>query len=403
MSPLPNHFSLDPRQTAFVQDPYAVYDTLRRESPVFFWEQLGHWCFASHQDVTALLRDRRFGRQILHLATREELGWPEPPPHLAPFYQFEKHSLLELEPPVHSRLRNFISPSFLPRQIERLKPRIEHLAHQLIDRFESDHRTDLIASFASPIPVSVIAGLLGVPEEMAPQLLSWSHDMVGIYQARRDRQIEDRAVEATLAFSAYIGERLEELRRHPGEDLLSQLITARDPSGDLLRQEELVTTAILLLNAGHEASVHALGNGVQALLTHASLADFAASPASCCEEMLRFDPPLHMFKRYALEDIEYQGLSLKQGDQIGLLLGSANRDPDKFDNPQIFQPDRRPNPHVSFGGGIHFCIGAPLARLELQTALSVLFQRLPHLQLSTQGCYRDTWHFHALENLPLVW
>ena len=119
--------------------------------------------------------------------------------------------------------------------------------------------------------------------------------------------------------------------------------------------------------------------------------------------MLRFDPPLHMFKRYALEDIEYQGLSLKQGDQIGLLLGSANRDPDKFDNPQIFQPDRRPNPHVSFGGGIHFCIGAPLARLELQTALSVLFQRLPHLQLSTQGRYRDTWHFHALENLPLVW
>lgn len=403
MPPESSTISLDPRDQAFVQDPYPFYARWREECPVFYWDELGHWCFARHDDVSALLRDRRFGRQILHVATRQELGWPETPARLRPFYEFEEHSLLELEPPVHTRLRGFINPSFLPRQIARLQPRIERLAHDLIDRFPADRSVDLIKAFAEPVPVVVIAGFLGVPENMAPQILAWSHDMVAMYQARRDRGIEDRAVAATVAFSDYMHSLLAERRRAPGEDFLSQLVGARDDQGTTLSEDELVTTAILLLNAGHEATVHALGNGVQALLRHGNSADFLRNPAACSEEMLRFDTPLHMFKRYALEDIEYRGVRLGKGDQIGLLLGSANRDAEKFPAAADFLPSRTPNQHVSFGGGIHFCVGAPLARLEMQTALRVLFERLPGLKLEGTARYRDTWHFHALESLPVGW
>jgi cytochrome P450 len=258
--------SLDPRHEDFVQNPYPFYAELRARCPVFHWEQLGHWCFADYDEVNALLRDRRFGRQILHLATRQELGWPEIAEHLVPFHQFEEHSLLELEPPVHTRLRGFINPSFLPRQIERLRPEVEQLANELIDRFAANGTTDLITAFAEPIPVMVIARFLGVPDEMTPQILSWSHDMVAMYQARRDRTVEDRAVSATIAFTNYMRELLADRRRHPGDDFLSQLVTARDEQGTALTDDELVTTAILLLNAGHEATVHSLGNGAQALL-----------------------------------------------------------------------------------------------------------------------------------------
>ena len=395
--------SLDPRDPDFVQDPYPFYAELRAKCPVFHWKEFGHWCFAGYDEVSALLRDRRFGRQILHLATRAELGWPEVPAHLAPFHRFEEHSLLEIEPPVHTRLRGFINPSFLPRQIERLRPEVERLSHQLIDQFAVQGSTDLIASFAEPVPVMVISRFLGVPDDMGTQILAWSHDMVAMYQARRDRDVEDRAVAATIAFSAYMRGLLAEYRATPGEDFLSQLLTARDADGTALTGDELVTTAILLLNAGHEATVHAIGNGVQALLTGAAPATFLTAPATCTEEMLRFDPPLHMFKRYALEDVDYGGIKLQRGDQIGLLLASANRDEQKFPLPDIFNPTRSPNPHLSFGAGIHFCIGAPLARLELQTALRVLCERLPTLRPDGKARYRDTWHFHALESLPVSW
>jgi len=395
--------TLDPRNPDFVQDPYPFYARWRAEHPVFYWRELGHWCFARYDDVGALLRDRRFGRQILHVATREELGWPETPEHLVPFYRFEDHSLLEVEPPVHTRLRGFINPSFLPRQIERLRPEVERLANELIDGFAAKGSTDLISSFAEPVPVMVIARFLGVPDEMASQILSWSHDMVAMYQARRDRAVEERASAATVEFTAYMRGLLGQRRTEPSDDFLSQLLTARDEDGSSLTEDELVTTAILLLNAGHEATVHSLGNGAQALLRHGKAADFLADPVRCSEEMLRFDTPLHMFKRYALEDLEYAGLKLRKGEQIGLLLASANRDERKFPHAAEFLPTRHPNQHVSFGAGIHYCVGAPLARLEMQTALRILFERLPSIRLNGPTRFKDTWHFHALESLPVAW
>ena len=391
---------LDPRDPQFYQNPYPAYAAIRQATPVFRWEDYGYWCFARHEDVSALLRDRRFGRQVLHVATREELGWPETPQHLKPFYDFEQHSLLETEPPVHTRLRGLVNRAFLGRTVERLRPRIAVLVHELIDGFAAKHETNLIESFATPIPITVIAELLGVPVGMGPQLLSWSHDMVAMYQARRDRAIEDKAVAATLAFSDFMRRYVRERRKEPRDDLLSQLIAA-EAEGSHLSEDELITTAILLLNAGHEASVHAIGNGVKALIEN-GYAGIALGEGHV-EEALRFDAPLHLFTRHALSDLEYGGIRFRKGETVGLLLGAANRDPERFAGPDRFAPARSPNQHVSFGAGIHFCVGAPLARLEMNIALPILFARLPGLRLATPPRYRDAYHFHGLEALELAW
>jgi cytochrome P450 len=392
--------SLDPRDADFVNDPYRAYRELRTAVPVFKWEQYGYWCFARHADVAALLRDRRFGRQILHVMSREELGWAETPERLKPFYDFEQHSLLETEPPVHTRLRGLVNRAFLSRSVERLRPRIAGLAHELIDGFARRHETDLLASFATPIPIFIIAELLGVPAELGPQLLEWSHDMVAMYQARRDKAVERKAVAASVAFSDFMRAYVRERRSRPGDDLLSHLIAA-EMQGNSLSEDELITTAILLLNAGHEATVHAIGNGVKTLLEARQ-----AGPGlgeGHIEELLRFDAPLHLFTRYALEDVNYDGLRLKKGETVGLLLGAANRDQERFAAPDEFDPARTPNPHVSFGAGIHFCVGAPLARLELNVALPILFARLPGLRLADAPRYRDSYHFHGLESLRVTW
>lgn len=392
--------SLDPRDPDFFNNPYPAYHQLRAEMPVFKWEHYGYWCFTRHADVAALLRDRRFGRQILHVMSREELGWPETPDHLKPFYDVERHSLLETEPPVHTRLRGLVNRAFLSRTVERLRPRITKLAHELIDGFVDKGETDLLESFATPIPIVIIAELLGVPAEQGPQLLQWSHDMVAMYQARRDREIEEKAVAATIAFSDFMRDYVRERRSRPGDDLLSQLISA-EMQGNALSEDELITTAILLLNAGHEATVHAIANGVKALI-EAGQAGATLSDGHV-EELLRFDAPLHLFTRYALEDVEYEGIRLRKGETVGLMLGAANRDPARFPEPDRFDPARSPNPQVSFGAGIHFCVGAPLARLELAVALPVLFERLPGLRLADRPRYRDSYHFHGLESLKLAW
>ncbi|MFT3989651.1 cytochrome P450 [Aestuariivirga sp.] len=398
INPATSTVSLDPCDPEFYQNPYPFYDAIRAAVPAFKWEQYGYWCFATHADVSALLRDRRFGRQILHVATREELGWPDTPERLEPFYDFEQHSLLELEPPVHTRLRSLVNRSFLSRQVERLRPMIGALSHSLIDRFPAKGEADLLTEYATPIPVIVICDLLGVPADMSQQLLSWSHDMVAMYQARRDRAVEDAAVKATLDFSAFMRGYIAERRKAPGSDLLSELIRAEE-EGQKLSEDELVTTAILLLNAGHEATVHAIGNSVKVLLEQDIRSCIGPGHV---EEALRYDAPLHLFTRYALEDLEYGGIRFRKGESVGLLLGAANRDPARFADPSRFDPARAPNPHVSFGAGIHFCIGAPLARLELEIALPALFKRLPNLRLAETPHYRNSYHFHGLERLRVA-
>ncbi len=341
---------------------------------------------------------------MTHVASRETLGWAPPPAHLAPFYALEANSMLEREPPVHTRLRTLVNRAFVSRTVARLRPRLETLAHALIDGFVSQGTVDLLPAYAEPIPLTIIAELLGVPLAMGPQLLDWSHRMVAMYQFHRTRAMEDSAVAATEAFVDYIRTLLPERRRRPGEDILSAMLAA-EADGGRLSEDEVVATAILLLNAGHEATVHAIGNGVAAVLEAgldpAALFADAARTTATVEELLRFAPPLHMFTRYVLEPLSLGGQAFQRGDKVGLMIGAANRDPRVFPDPDRLDPTRVPGPHVAFGGGIHFCIGAPLARLELEVALPILFTRLSALRLGGVSRFADRYHFHGRDSLPL--
>lgn len=399
-------FSADPRDPAFFQDPYAFYVRRHADSPAFYWQDYGHWCFGSFKDVNALLRDKRFGRQILHVATREELGLPQPKPHLAAFDRTEAYSLLNLEPPAHTRLRLLVNRAFVSRHVEQLRPRIAVLANQLIDGFEARGEIELIKAFAAPIPAIVIAEMIGLPAEMAPQLLDWSNRMVAMYMFGVTEAKERDANRAAQDFMDYLATVIAERRKAPRQDLLTHMLTA-EIDGQKLSDDEVMSTAILLLNAGHEATVHTTGNAVKTILEsgldpNTLFLDDKQTEATV-EECLRFDAPLHMFTRYALSDIDYEGLHFSRGEVIGLLLGAANRDPARFAHADRFDPFRTDGQNVSFGAGIHFCIGAPLARIELQVSLSTLFRRLPGLRLARPPRYNDVFHFHGLEKLVVAW
>lgn len=387
--------NLDPRDPAFYQDPYPAYQRLRDEAPVAFWEQFSRWTFSSHRDVSAILRDRRFGRSLEGVEGVEAQ---------CPVLHTDRHSLLEMEPPSHTRLRRLVQGAFIARNIEALRPRIEQLCHELIDRMQEHERVDLLPSYATPIPVIVICELLGVPSSMADDLLDWSHAMVAVYQMARDPQQIEEALAAEREFMAFLREYIGRRRREPRDDLLSRLIEAEE-EGEKLNEDELISTCILLLNAGHEATVNVIGNGTLALLRHRDqLERWRHDPsltAGAVEELLRFDTPLHLFNRYALADVSVGGLDLERGTEISLLLGAANRDPEVFDRPDELDLTRPKNPHVSFGAGLHYCLGAPLARLELQIALPILLERLPHIELDEEPVFKDSYHFRGLESLWL--
>ena len=426
-----------PTDPAFYANPYPTYAAMRGAGDLVFWEDYGFWCAAGYERVSALLRDRRFGREITHVATRAELGWPEIPEHLAPFYAFEAHSMLEREPPTHTRLRGLVNRAFVSRAIDRLKPTIAAIVDAALDRMIArrgqatthDQRAgepasglgfaaaatglvgaeavDLVEAFATPVPVETICALLGVDVRLAPQMLAWSHAMVGMYQFGRTRAEEDAAVAATLAFSELMRGIIDARRGAPGDDLLSDLIAAADGS-DRLSEDELITTAILLLNAGHEATVHAIANAVPLILSveperrPALFRDDDATERTV-EECLRYDPPLHLFTRYALDDVEIGPVRFRRGDRVGLLLAAANRDPDRWAIPDCFDPDRPVQPHASFGAGIHFCVGAALARAEIGIALPRLIDRMPRLALVSDPVRRDAYHFNGYDRLAVTW
>ena len=379
-----------PIDPGFVQNPYPFYDAARAHGDIVYWTDYAMPCAISHRAVTAALKDRRMGRE----APPEKA--PDIAPHLAPFYAIEAHSMLELEPPAHTRLRGLVLRAFTSRRIADLAPDIQKLCNDLIDQFP-DASFDLLSAYAQPLPVIIIARLLGVPETDAAQLLTWSNAMVAMYQARRTPAIESAAVAASTEFSAYMTDQIAAKRKNPASDLLSTLIAARDQN-DRLSDPEMITTAILLLNAGHEATVHTLGNGVKTQLEQGN----TASDATAVEEILRFDPPLHMFTRWVYEDLELCGTPFKRGDQIACLLGAANRDPAAYTDPNRFDPRRKGPANTAFGGGIHFCVGAPLARLELQIALQALHDRCPRLKLASPPEYADVYHFHGLKALQVT-
>ena len=407
IDPARRSVSLDARDPAFYRSPNVAYAALHARCPLFYWEEQAQWFCCGYEQVNSLLRDKRFGRQILHVATRQELGLPEPALHLRDFDLAEQWSLLSLEPPEHTRLRTLVNLAFVTGQIARFRPQIAALSHSLIDGFAARGHAELLGAFADIIPVTVIARLIGVPEAMGPQLLRWSHDYVRMYMFGRTHADELAANQAAAEFAAYVRSLIAQRRAQPQDDLISSMIRS-DRAGLPMTDDELVSTIIVLLNAGHEATVHQIGNAVTTILDSgldpATLFADESTAAATVQECLRICAPVHIFSRYALQDVQLaEGVHLKKGQSVGLILAAANLDPLQFSEPMRFWPQRDQGAHLSFGAGIHFCIGAPLARLELQIALPILFARLPNLRLAQRPMVKDVYHFHGLERLDVVW
>ena len=388
--------SQSPLDPAFVQDPYAFYDRARAAGPVVFWEDYGMPAAFDAATVQALLRDRRLGREKpAHL--RAPI-----PDHLADWWAVEQASMLDMEPPRHTRLRGLVLRAFTSRRIAHLGPEIAAVTQELLQALP-DGPVDLIPAFCTALPVRIIARLLSVPEEMAPDLLRWSNAMVAMYQAGRTRAVEEAANSAARDFTAFLTDYIDRRRTAPRDDLITELIAAEE-AGDKLTTPELIGTCILLLNAGHEATVHSLGNAVKALLEHDTPRRALAPEhiAATVEEALRYDPPLHIFTRFAYEDIDLGEITLRKDREIALVLGAAGRDPARHEAPHRFDPFRPAQPHAAFGGGVHFCVGAPLARLEMQIALPALFAHLPRMRLADTPRYAMSYHFHKLDRLPIT-
>jgi cytochrome P450 len=392
--------SFDPTSLSFIANPYPVYSALRDLAPIHFDPRSHLWLVTRHADVTALLRDRRFGRSYLHIATHAEMRRPDEPAEHAPFWHVIRNGMLDREPPDHTRLRNLVSKAFTPRTVERLRSRIHEIVDKLIDKAEDLREFDFLATLAEPLPVTVIAELLGIPEMDRHQLRPWSSDICGMYELHPSENTAQKAVTACIQFGDYLRNLSRERRRHPQDDLISALAQVVE-AGDRLTEDELIGTCVLLLNAGHEASVNAAGNGLWALFRNPDQlerlrADLSLVPRAI-DEMLRFDTPLQLFERWVLEDVDICGVRLRKGAELGLLFGSANRDPAAFDCPDKLDISRDPNPHVSFGAGIHFCLGAALARLEAQILFETTMSRFPRLDLVEEPVWKSGYIIRGLE------
>ncbi len=347
----------------------------------------GRWLLLDHASVGAAQRERSLGR-----LWRDR----EPAAYLEPFNLLHRNQMMENEPPEHTRLRRPVARAFARGHVERLRPRVRELAAGLLE--EADGRFDLVADYAEPLPVLVIAELLGVPASHAGDLRAWSQAIVRMYEPSVDVATTDAAVAAADAFAALVRELLRRRADRPAGDLLSDLAATE------LTEDEAVASAVLLLNAGHEASVNAFGNGLVAMLRRGLVpdADPAFDAEACVEELLRFDPPLQLFERTATAPVRIGELTVEPGEVVAMLLGAANRDPAVFDEPDAFRPDRRPNPHLAFGAGIHFCLGAPLARMELVESLRALAAARPGLRLDGEPVSRGTFVLRGHRRVPVA-
>lgn len=389
---------LDPGEPGFIRDPYPVLADLRATGPVLWHEPMGSWLATTHESVSRVLRDRSFGR----LWT----DW-EPAGQMEPFNALHRNQMMENEGDTHRRLRTLVAKAFGRGHVERMRPRIEELARTMVDAL--DGRFDVLGELAEPMPVYVIADLLGIPREDHQLLRAWSQAIVRMYEPDARAGVRREAVDASIAFSDYVRAVVADRRMameegRPGVDLITDLIVARD-DGAQLSDDELIASVVLLLNAGHEASVNAFGNGMHALLTHPEqlgrITSGEVSVEVALEELIRFDAPLQLFQRTATADVQVCGQLIRGGEKIACLMGSANRDAEVFDDADALDVGRNPQAHVGFGMGKHFCLGAPLARLELQITLSTLLERFPNLVLAGNVSRRPTWVLRGFERIDV--
>ncbi|OSC61109.1 cytochrome [Streptomyces sp. 4F] len=396
--------SFDPWDPDFLADPYPAYAELRDRGRVHYYEPTDQWLVPHHADVSALLRDRRLGRTYVHRYTHEDFGRTPPPPEHEPFHTLNDHGMLDLEPPDHTRIRRLVSKAFTPRTVERLKPYVRSLADDLVGRLVESGGGDLLTDVAEPLPVAVIAEMLGIPESDRAPLRPWSAEICGMYELNPSEETAARAVRASLEFSEYLRALIAARRKDPGDDLVTGLIAAHDED-DRLTEQEMVSTCALLLNAGHEATVNATVNGWWALFRDpgslaALRADHSLVPTAV-EELMRYDTPLQLFERWVLDEIEIDGTTIPRGAEVAMLFGSANHDPAVFSVPDRLDLGRRDNPHISFSAGIHYCIGAPLARIELAASMTALLERAPALRPAAEPERKPNFVIRGLKGLTV--
>lgn len=391
-----------PDELSFVADPYDVYRELRRDAPVVYDEATDHWLVSRYEDVNALLRDRRFGRTYHHLATHAEMGRPAEPEWHAPFWNLIRSGILDMEPPDHTRVRRLVAKVFTPRYVEGLRATVQRVMDGLVADLHGAGEFDLLPTVAEPLPVTIIAEMLGIPETDRTHLRPWSADICKMYELNPSPASQQDAVRASTEFSEYLRGLARERKRSPRDDLISMLAQIVD-EGDTLTEDELVGTCVLLLNAGHEATVSSTVIGWWTLFRHPDqlkvLRQDRSLLPSAVEELLRFDTPLQMFERWVLEPFELHGHEIPRGAELGLIFGSANRDERMFDDPDVLDLARDPNPHLTFGAGIHFCLGAPLGRLELQTSFSTLLDRFPEMDLVDEPVWKPGYVVRGLAGL----
>jgi cytochrome P450 len=381
---------IDLTSAEVVADPYPFFAEERSRGPLAWHEQSASYLTFDHATASAVLRDRRLGR-----IWRDR----EPATRFEPFNLLHRHQMMENEPPAHTRLRRLVVGAFNRGHVERLRPRVQELAAQLLDAVDPAG-FEVVGDYAEPLPVLVIAELLGVDAELVPRLREWSQAIVKMYEVAPSGQVQEAAIAAAEEFAGVIRELARERAREPRADLVSDLVAAQE--GDArLTEDEVVASAVLLLNAGHEASVNVFGNGLVAML-RAGAHPAPGNVASCVEEMLRFDSALQLFERTATQPVPLGDVVVEPGQKVAALLGAANRDPAVFDDPDTFLPTRDPNPHLAFGAGLHFCLGAPLARVELVESLGLLLRRLPDLALAGDPEPRGTFVLRGFRAVPLT-
>ena len=398
--PSPAELGYDPWSAAFVADPYPALARLRDEAPVVYDERTNQWLVSRHADVNAALRDRRLGRRYTHVATHEEWGRTPPPADQAAFWDLLDRQMIDMEPPDHTRLRRLVTKAFTPRTVEALRPRIDDIVGIIVGDF------DLIADLLELGPVTVIAELLGIPEDDRHLLRPWSADMTLMFELNPSPEMQRKATEASAAFEAYLRDLVRARRRQPGDDLISELNGVMEAGGDRLTEDELIGTAVLLLNAGHEASVNGAANSWWALFRHPDrLAALRADPSlvpTAIEELLRYDTPAPMFERWVLEDVEIGGVAIPRGQELALQFAAANRDPRAFDRPDEIVLDRSPNAYLSFGAGIHYCLGAPLAKVEFDILFRRILSDLPSLRLVREPEWKPRFILRGLDALAVT-
>ena len=386
---------------AVIADPYPAFERMRALGRPVWDDGLGMWLAFRHEDANAVLRDRALGR--IWRARVPEDAWET-------FNWLHADALLENEPPKHTRLRRLVAAAFARGNIESRRGRIQELCAALLDdcqaKLDSTGSFDAIADYAEPLPVLVIADLLGVPEDEIGPLRPWSQAIVKMYEYDRTPEDDAAAEVACREFAAYVDELVERRRTEPGDDLVTHLAQV-EAEGDRLTAHELAATVVLLLNAGHEATVNGFGNGLVALLQHRDqwdrvVADPWGLATTAVEEMLRYDTPSALFERTALADVEVGGVTIAEGQKVAALLGSANRDGAVFADPDSFDVGRDPNPHIAFGAGIHFCLGGPLARLEMQQSLPMLAERFPSLHEAGPAQQRGTFVLRGYDAVPVT-